>query len=66
MSLFGKKKEKKKKAEEEARAYEAGNIGPLVEALPKEYAMKRFPDQFDEHGNCKSNVLEGKLSQKRH
>lgn len=34
-----------------------GNLGPLVEAAPKEYAIKRFPEYFDENGKCKSNVL---------
>ena len=45
------------------KALEKGNIGPLVEALPKGYARNRFPEQFDEDGNCKSNILIPKMKE---
>jgi hypothetical protein len=38
-------------------ALDKGDMGPMVEALPKEFAMKHYPEHFDEAGNCKSNVL---------
>ena len=40
-----------------AKALDEGNMGPMVEALPKEYARERYPEFFDEAGSCTSNTL---------
>lgn len=40
-----------------AKAMDKGDYGPLVEGLPKSYAIEKFPEFFDENGKCKSEAL---------